>query len=296
MPLNGTNVKRVAVLMFALCLTACASPSADVSSLTIGAAAAPKPEPAPERSVVATDGESARARNNPPLDPQNPTMFEVSIDPKRLSAKALVECCRGHRDLKEIPIAYGLLATTQPEDKEEKQYIRGGCLVGPEKVCVVCRTCGAFYNVMENAWQTTVTSEKDLPLTLPDTIMLFPHDPKILGDVKIEYTQWIRRGKLVAASIKYETPIPPDTLKDLIGDFLGQRSGVEKENAGKIAAADVDFKWTHADAGYELQKFRWPEKSTTSVKLLVRTPATTSRERSGVDAFMKRMMESTQRD
>ena len=88
--------------------------------------------------------------------------------PPEKKAVELIECIRGHKTLRDVPIIYGRLGDEAAEIAEKAKsgdVIMGGCFGGSREHWVVCETCGLRFDDEHAAWLDAYPRDELAPVS-----------------------------------------------------------------------------------------------------------------------------------
>jgi hypothetical protein len=145
-------------------------------------------------------------------------------DFKDTTSRELGKCPFGHQQLKDIPISYGLLDWTPELIKKETnlKFWPGGCVVGPEKVKVVCTKCRYAYSAIFKYWERNTNKSIDFVIEQSQFVRNLPFIRDEDSKSRVLYSQSVRNSKVISDAARYWTSTPLSKIDKAIQVYLNQ--------------------------------------------------------------------------
>src|SRR5258705_2140025 len=150
------------------------------------------------------------------------------VSAAELKSADLKQCPDGHTTLKDVPISYGLPATsTRAEWKKcERQldnleFVLGGCVLDDDspRVRQTCTMCRFGYNSRTGTWSRTSRDIHSFKRPFSELLTSFPVPAHRR---KVEYKQGVKSDKIVFEEIVYAASKDHPELKTRIDRWFAQ--------------------------------------------------------------------------
>lgn len=151
------------------------------------------------------------------LESHREEFITMSLGGKTVTKDSFTHCPNGHKELKDVPVLYGLLAWT-PELHEQAanlEFWPGGCIGMGEKTKVICTKCRYSYDANLAYWEKQGTHPSDFERPLSKLIAAFPID-------QAAYYQGIRDGAFYSESLCYWSSEETGQIEARILQYLKQ--------------------------------------------------------------------------